>query len=171
MNIFLKILKNERNVTNFGYVFVMRFRITHTNIPWDWTNSCPFIGSIFFQKRCFQKRKKNWKSSYESWKINKFISNEKKDKLPDYLLNKFFSPVNNFSALLLYKIDFLTPLIRVIFFRFWFYHEVTKFCSNFTKFCLGMYVSYILDTSIIVGIHRTHFVAVIVGGGQTTVLR
>ena len=30
-----KILKNELNVTNFGYVFVTRFHMTFTNFPGD----------------------------------------------------------------------------------------------------------------------------------------
>ena len=37
-----------------------------------------FRASIFVSKRYFKKRKKNWKNSYEFWKIDKFIRNEKR---------------------------------------------------------------------------------------------
>ena len=59
---FLKILKNERNITNFGYVFVSRFNIRNKNFSDDWTNSCTVIASIFFQKRYFHKRQKSLKT-------------------------------------------------------------------------------------------------------------
>ena len=49
-----KILKNERNVTNFEHVFVTRFHITDTNFLRDYPNSC----LDFFQQLYFQKRKK-----------------------------------------------------------------------------------------------------------------
>ena len=80
---FLNILKNERNVTNFGYVFVSRF---HTTDKFFNLHGC---SPNFFQQR-FKKPKKNWKNSYRFWKINKFISNEKPDRLPYYLLNHYF---------------------------------------------------------------------------------
>ena len=69
MNIFLEILKNERNVKNFEYIFVPRFHITLKNCPGDWTNSCTLTSSIFFQKRYFEKRKKNWKIQMDSEKL------------------------------------------------------------------------------------------------------
>ena len=42
----MKIWTNERNVTNFGYVFVPRFHITRKNFPDDLTNSRMFLVSI-----------------------------------------------------------------------------------------------------------------------------
>ena len=104
--IFFKILNIECNVTNFGYVFVPRFYTAHKNFSNDSTNSYP-IASIFFQKEYFEKRKKNSKNWYGFWKINKFIRNVKKDRLPACVLKNYFvnQLVNNFSALLLCKIN------------------------------------------------------------------
>ena len=45
-----EILKNERNVTNFGCVFLIRFYITYRNYLRDRTNNCTVIAYIFFQK-------------------------------------------------------------------------------------------------------------------------
>ena len=73
------ILKNERNVTNFGYVCVPKFHIILKNFLNDCRNSCtPVIGSIYYQKRYFE----NWKNSYGFWKINKFIWSEKRIGYP-----------------------------------------------------------------------------------------
>ena len=46
------------------------------------------------------------KNSYKFWKINKFI--KKKNSLPDDLLGNYFfrQSINNFSALLLWKMCF-----------------------------------------------------------------
>ena len=63
---FFENFKNERNVTNFGYVFVPRFHITHKNFSGDWTGSFTVITSIFFPKRYFEKRKKKLKKACES---------------------------------------------------------------------------------------------------------
>ena len=45
-NHFFEILKN--NVTNFGYVFVKKFRITLKNFPDDWIYRLTIVASIFF---------------------------------------------------------------------------------------------------------------------------
>ena len=41
-------LKDKRNITKFGYVYVTRFHITLTNFPDDKTNSLTIIILIFF---------------------------------------------------------------------------------------------------------------------------
>ena len=58
--------------------FVTRLHITDTKFPGDRINMCIVIASIFFHKRYFYKSKKNWKSSYGFWNINKFIQNFEK---------------------------------------------------------------------------------------------
>ena len=60
----VKILKNPRNLTNFGYVFIARFHISPKNFPSDLSNTCTVIDSIFFQRQ---------KQKYEFWKVNKLI--------------------------------------------------------------------------------------------------
>ena len=123
--IFFLTLKNERNVANFGYVFVKKFHITSKNFPEDWSNGYTVLVSICFQNLNLLKRKKkkNWKNSYGFWKINKFIWNRKKYRLTDYLLNNFFYQcVNNFSALLLCKI---------FFWHGWFFQINLNIQSNF----------------------------------------
>ena len=49
----LKILKNERHDTNFGYVFITRFHFTHKNFLDEWTNSYTVIVSIFLKNAIF----------------------------------------------------------------------------------------------------------------------
>ena len=71
--------------------FVLTFYITQKNFLGDWTNSCTDIASIFLKNGILENVKKKRKNSYGFWKINKFIWNEKNDKLPDYLLNNFFT--------------------------------------------------------------------------------
>ena len=120
---------------NFGYVFVPRFQITHKNFISDCTYSCIVITSIFFQKRYFEKRKKNYKTSYGFWKIDKFIWNGKNDRLPIFLLNNYFLyQFFNFSAL-------LCNLFR-FFIYFWFVFnrsKVTKFGCVFAKrLCIAL---------------------------------
>ena len=43
---FLNFKKKKRDVTNFEYVFVTRFHITHKNFVDNWINSCTVIVSI-----------------------------------------------------------------------------------------------------------------------------
>ena len=88
--IFLKILKNERNLTNFEYVFVTRFHITHKNFPNDRDNNCTVIASIFCKYGIFINVKKLKKFMWMMKKIYKLICNIKKDSVSDYLLNNFF---------------------------------------------------------------------------------
>ena len=71
LNIFLKILKNERNVTNFRNFFVVAYH-THTNFPGVLTNSCTVIASILFSKTVFSKTLKKIKL-----KINKNKNKER----------------------------------------------------------------------------------------------
>ena len=55
LKIILKILKNQRNDTNFRYMFVKGFYITLKNYPSYYTNSFTVVPVIFFfQKRYFQ---------------------------------------------------------------------------------------------------------------------
>ena len=68
-------------------MFLYQDFTSHNNFPGDLTNSSMDIASIFFQKRYFESVKINRKNSYGFWKNNKFIWNEKKNRLPDYLLN------------------------------------------------------------------------------------
>ena len=65
----------SKNVTlRIFDVFIPIFHIIHKNFSGEWTNSCT-VSLNFFQKRYFEKRKKN---SYGFWKINKFIWNKKR---------------------------------------------------------------------------------------------
>ena len=98
-------MKTKRNVTNFEYVSVKGFHIKYKNFSGDDTNSCTFRHSFDF---FFQKRKKQWNSSYEFLNINKFIKN-KKEYVIHLIIEQllFYQFINNFSALLLCKINSL----------------------------------------------------------------
>ena len=77
--VFFPILRKERNITRFGYVFVTT--VTHKNFSGNWTNSCTIIASIFFENGIFMNVKKNEENRMDSRKsINSFEM--KKDSLP-----------------------------------------------------------------------------------------
>ena len=73
-SIFFYVFKNENNVTNCKYIFVLRFQLLSKCTY----NSCTVIASIFVRKRYFEKRKTKLKTSYGFWKTNKFIRNEER---------------------------------------------------------------------------------------------
>ena len=69
---FLKILKYERNVTNFGYVIVSRFHITHKNFP-EQLHGCSIIFFFFYKSSVLDNVKKIEKIHMDSEKsINSF---------------------------------------------------------------------------------------------------
>ena len=123
-------LNNERNVTNFGYIFLTRFHVTHENFSGDWTKLQLFFFFFLFKNGIFANVKKNWKKSYEFWKINKFIwKKKKKYKSPDYLLNNFFCQLIIFGIIIFFQ-DF----------------DISRSIEIFIEsyFWTGMYVLYIL---------------------------
>ena len=85
MKVFSKIFKNERNVTNFGYVVGISFYITHKNFQGDWVNSCTVVASILFKNDIFVNVKKIEKIRMRSQKsINLFEIKKRLDYLITY---------------------------------------------------------------------------------------
>ena len=67
------------------------------------------------------------KNSSRFWKNYKFIWNEKKDKLPGYLLKFFYLLFSNFSPLLLCKINVLDIFNMTDFFNFYYTAKYLNF--------------------------------------------
>ena len=116
-----EVLKNQRNITNFGWVFVKRLHNAHTNFSEVWSNRKKFlnIGQIHM-------------NSEQS--IN-LLEMKRKDRLLDYFLNIFFTNwLINFWDYYYAKSMFCTFLTCVIFFRFFLYwiDELMKFWLNQT---------------------------------------
>ena len=104
--IFFEILKNDRNVPNFGCGFIIRFHMLAKNFPVVWTNSFTVIALNFFRKRYFQKCKKIMKK-FKCIQNNSRIHLIKKTALSVYWKITFLPIVHNFLALLLCKMKFL----------------------------------------------------------------
>ena len=75
----------------------------------------------------------------------KLINSFEIKRLPDYLLNSYFvcKFVNNFSALLLYKINIIDFFNMGVFFSF-FISRNTELLNE-SKYWLGMYVTCIIN--------------------------
>ena len=93
----LLIFRNSYEFFHFFYVFQNtilekmepgKFLCVIWNLGTDtWPK---FITLRWFFKKNFKIVKRNWKNSDRFWKINKFIWNETKDRLPDYLRDNCF---------------------------------------------------------------------------------
>ena len=117
-------MKNERDVTNFGNVFVPKFHIKYKSFMGDWTNICTVL--FLFKNGILKNVKWNWKISYRFWKIYSFEG--KKDRLSDYwtfwILFGIVIMQNKCSWLLRIRWDFFQIFVIS--------REILKFWSNQT---------------------------------------
>ena len=102
--IFFKILKKDRNFRKFGYVFVSRFDIALKYFSVSELNDFVIIYVHFFRQWNFRKCKKK---KFECFKKKYSIHLMQIRNISSvHLLNTFsLQFVNNFSALLLWKIN------------------------------------------------------------------
>ena len=86
---FFENFESERNVTNFGYAFVLRFHITHKDFPGDLTNISMILASIFFKKSILKNVKIKLKNFFDTDTDLRFYPNISQTK-PDhvYISNK-----------------------------------------------------------------------------------
>ena len=158
----MKISKNERNVTNFGYVFATRFHVTHKNFLDDWTNSGKVIASIVFKNGIFKNMKKkigknhvNSEKSINSLKI--------KAEVTWLFTEQFFFDyfLITFRHYYYAKFMFLIFLIWLIFFRFCYHYGTdTYFKYKHLSGCVSVLlwkVFYTLYLLLFLLIYWTYF--------------
>ena len=125
-----EIFVNERNIANFGHVFVTRFHVILESFSRDEINSLTVVVLSFFFGKNVKNSVKIETSSEES---TNSCNPKKKNFICLFIGQCFYQFVNNFSLMLLFKINVLEIFGifgMVVFFRFYSEWEVIKMLTE-----------------------------------------
>ena len=131
------------NVIRIWDFFVRRFRSIHSRIfrLIELHNSFTVRALNFFQKRSTQKRKKNWRNSYEFWKPKNSFETENEDLI---IYRKFVRQFfDSFGIIIILK-KILNIFYILDLFQICGSSRSTQILIE-SDICLGMYVPYILE--------------------------